>query len=344
MKKTVDKTTQDVIIIQPERKCLFSIQPETAKLRKEENMGRSAELIHVVRGGHIDLIHYGSVVVADTNGKIIYSVGDVERSAFLRSSAKPLQAITTAESGALEKYNISRKELAIMCASHSGQDIHVEAVKSILKKIGLTEEALQTAKQNPIRDNCSGKHAGILTLCRFHDFPIDNYRDPDHPAQIMIRKVIGEMCDVENVEYGVDGCGVPTFYIPLDKMAVGFARLANPDCLPPKRKDAAIKIVNAMQAHPEMTGEIRNGKTWPKQIVAKGGALGMYCGGILGQDRGIAAKVDDGSSGPCVLAFTEVIRRLNLADKAELDAYQRLRSTEVLNRHGEVVGKIEIVF
>ena len=307
-------------------------------------MSRSRELVHVIRSGHVDLIHYGSVVVTDTSGEIIYSVGDPDRPAFLRSSAKPLQAITTAESGALEKFNISKKELAIMCASHAGQDIHVETVRSILSKIGLSEEALQCSEKNAIRDNCSGKHSGILTLCRFHGFPVDSYIKPDHPAQVMIRKVMGEMCDVENVEYGIDGCGVPTFYLPLTKSALGFARLANPDGLPPKRKEAAMRIVEAMQTHPEMTGEIRNGKTWPRQIVAKAGALGMYCGGILGRDRGIAAKIDDGNSTPCALVFTEVIRRLNMADRSELDAYDRLRSTAVINRRGEVVGEMIVVF
>lgn len=304
----------------------------------------SRELVHVIRSGYVDLIHYGSVVVVDTDGKIAYSVGDPDRPAFLRSSAKPLQAIAVAESGALEKLNISKKELAIMCASHAGQDIHVETVRSILSKIGLSEEALQCSEKDAIRDNCSGKHSGILTLCRFHGFPVDSYIKPDHPAQVMIRKVIGEICDLEDVEYGIDGCGVPTFYLPLTKSALGFARLANPDGLPPKRKEAAMKIVEAMQTHPEMTGEIRNGKTWPKQIVAKAGALGMYCGGILGRDRGIAVKIDDGNSTPCVLAFTEVIRRLDLADRNELDAYDRLRSTAVTNRRGEVIGKMEVVF
>lgn len=307
-------------------------------------MNTSAELVHVIRSGYVDLIHYGSVAVADTNGEIIYSVGDPERPAFLRSSAKPLQAITTAESGALEKFNISKKELAIMCASHAGQDIHVETVRSILGKIGLSEEVLQCADKNAIRDNCSGKHSGILTLCRFHDFPVDNYIEADHPVQVMIRKVMGEMCDVEEVKYGIDGCGVPTFYIPLSKIAMGYARLANPDCLPPKRKEAAIRIAEAMQAHPEMTGEIRDGKTWPKQIVAKSGALAVYCGGILNRNRGVAVKVDDGNSTPCALAFTEVIRRLELADRHELDAYQQLRPPVIKNRRGEIVGEMEIVF
>ena len=304
----------------------------------------SNELVHVIRNGHVDLIYHGSAVVADTSGEIYYFVGDPDRSAFLRSSAKPLQAITTAESGALEKYNISRKELAIMCASHAGQDIHVETVRSILGKIGLSAEVLQCSAQDAIRDNCSGKHAGILTLCMFHSFPVDNYIDPHHPAQVMIRKVMGEMCDLEDVQYGIDGCGVPTFYIPLTNAAVGFARLANPDGLPSKRKETTIRIVEAMQAHPEMTGEIREGKTWPKQIVAKSGALGVYCGGILNRDRGVAVKIDDGSPTPCALAFTEIIRRLELADRDELDAYQRLRPTVVKNRRGEVVGDMEVVF
>ncbi|MFC1717838.1 asparaginase, partial [Candidatus Poribacteria bacterium] len=253
-------------------------------------------------------------------------------------------AITTAESGALEKFDISKKELAIMCASHAGQDIHVETVRSILGKLGLSEDVLQCAEKNAIRDNCSGKHAGILTLCKFHDFPVDNYMEPDHPAQVMIRKVMGRMCDIEEVKYGIDGCGVPTFYIPLSKIAMGYTRLANPGGLTPRGKEAATRIVEAMQAHPEMTGEIRNGKTWPKQMVAKSGALAVYCGGILDRDRGIAAKVDDGNSTPCAFAFTEVIRRLELADIAELDAYQQLRPPVIKNRRGEVVGEMKAVF
>ncbi|MBD3181617.1 hypothetical protein GF312_04940 [Candidatus Poribacteria bacterium] len=307
-------------------------------------MVRAEELVHVIRGGHIDLIHYGSIVAVDTEGKIVYSVGDVDRSAFMRSSAKPIQAITVAETGALEKFGISQKELAIICASHAGQDIHVETVRDILSKLGLTEDALQCSKSNAIRDNCSGKHSGILMLCKFHDFPLDNYTDPHHPAQVMIRKVMAEMCKVDKVEYGIDGCGVPTFYMPLSSMAVGFARLANPEDLPPKRKEAVTKIVAAMQAHPEMTGEIRDGKTWPKQMVAKGGALGMYCGGILGKKVGIAAKSDDGNSTACALAFTETIKRLELVDNEELTEYQNLRSTTITNRRGEVVGEMKAVF
>ena len=307
-------------------------------------MSGSRELVHAIRDGYLDLIHYGSIAVANTRGEIIYSVGDPERSAFMRSSAKPLQAIAVTESGALDKFNISKQEHAIMCASHAGRDIHIETVRSILGKIGLTEDVLQCAKENAIRDNCSGKHSGMLTLCQFHGFPVDNYLEPDHPMQVMIRKILGEMCDIDEVKYGTDGCGVPAPYVPLRNMAIGFAKLANPDGFPPKRKEALTRIVDAMQTHPEMTGEIRGGKTWPKQIVAKSGALGVYCGGILGKDRGIAVKIDDGNSNPCALAFTEVIRRLNLADRAELGAYQELRPTVTRNRRGEIVGEMKIVF
>ena len=329
-------------------------------------MIKSEQMVHVIRSGFVDLIHHGSLAVADTEGKIVYSVGDPERPAYMRSSAKPLQAIATVESGALEEFNISETELAIMCASHAGQDIHVQTVRSILGKIGLSEDALQCAKENPIRDNCSGKHAGMLTFCVFHNHPVDNYLDDNHPVQVIIRKVVGEMCslrspttssygslrsptaspygDLEDVKYGIDGCGAPNFYMPLRNMAMGFARLANPNGLPPKRAEALTKIVYAMQAHPEMTGEIRDGKTWPKEIVAKSGALGAYCGGILNQNRGIAVKIDDGSGHVASMAFTEAVRRLKLANLEELNAYEQLRPSVITNRRGEVVGRMEVVF
>lgn len=125
---------------------------------------------------------------------------------------------------------------------------------------------------------------------------------------------------------------------------MGFARLAAPDGLPIKRAEALNKIVSAMQAHPEMTGEIRDGKTWPKEIVAKGGALGAYCGGILNKNRGIAVKIDDGSGQAASMVFTEAVRKLNLANLEELNAYERLHSSVITNRRGEIVGKMEVVF
>lgn len=307
-------------------------------------MIKSEQMVHVVRSGFVDLVHHGCLAVADTEGKIVYSVGDPERPAYMRSSAKPLQAIATAESGALEEFNINETELAIMCASHAGQDIHVQTVRGILRKIGLSEDALQCSKDNPIRDNCSGKHAGMLTFCVFHNLPVENYLDDNHPVQIAIRKVIGDICELEAVEYGIDGCGAPNFYMPLRNMAMGFARLANPDGLPAKRAEALTRIVSAMQAHPEMTGEIRDGKTWPKEIVAKGGALGAYCGGILNKNRGIAVKIDDGSGQVASMVFTEAVRKLNLANLEELDAYEHLHSSVITNRRGEIVGKMEVVF
>ena len=113
---------------------------------------------------------------------------------------------------------------------------------------------------------------------------------------------------------------------------------------PAKRGEAAIKIVEAMQTHPEMTGEIRSGKTWPKEIVAKAGALGVYCGGILNKDRAIAVKIDDGNGQAAAMAFTEAARRLKLANIEELDAYENLRSSTITNRRGEVVGGMEVAF
>lgn len=313
-------------------------------LQRRNYMIKSEELVQVIRSGFVDLVHHGSVTVADTEGKILYSVGDTERFAFMRSSAKPLQVIATAESGVLERYNISEQELAIMCASHAGEDIHVKTVKNILWKIGLSEELLQCSKEDAIRDNCSGKHSGMLTLCQFHGFPVENYLASEHPVQVMIREVVREMCDVEKVQYGIDGCGVPTFYLPLRNMAIGFARLASPDELSDTRKQAASRIVQAMQTYPQMTGEIRNGKTWPEEIVAKSGALGVYCGGIINKNTGIAVKIDDGSGLAAALVFTEVVRKLNLADRERLDEYQSLLSTVIRNRRNEVVGEMKIVF
>ena len=214
-----------------------------------------AVIAYQYRGDLVDQIHRGHIAVTDHTGKILWKLGDPERLTFARSSAKPLQAIPVAESGALEHYGITPQELAVICSSHNGEPFHVKAVESILHKAGLSpdqlccgseypmyvpaEDALKIAgiPRAPIYCDCSGKHAGMLITARHLGESLENYISPEHPVQQRILSVFAEMCGVEtsDVQLAVDGCGVPVHALPLYRLAQGYARMSLPTLFAPTR-------------------------------------------------------------------------------------------------------------
>ena len=207
-----------------------------------------AVIAYQYRGDLVDQIHRGHIAVTDHTGKILWKLGDPERLTFARSSAKPLQAIPVAESGALEHYGITPQELAVICSSHNGEPFHVKAVESILHKAGLSpdqlccgseypmyvpaEDALKIAgiPRAPIYCDCSGKHAGMRITARHLGESLEGYTALEHPVQQRILSVFAEMCGVEtsDVQLAVDGCGVPVHALPLYRLAQGYARMSLP--------------------------------------------------------------------------------------------------------------------
>ena len=223
--------------------------------------------------------------------------GDADKVTYMRSSAKPIQATAAAESGALERFGITEQELAVICASHGGEPMHVEAVRSILARIGLDEDALgcgahapsytpaaialYRAGQTPtaIHNNCSGKHSGMLAAAQALGAPTATYLDPDHPVQQRILHSVAYYSGLgtRTITVAVDGCSAPVFGFPLYGMALMYARLVSPQRLLAERATAARRIVAAMQAYPEMVGgtgrfdsDVMN--VGGKRLVAKGGA------------------------------------------------------------------------
>lgn len=286
----------------------------------------SQPLLEVTRGGLVESIHYGSIAVVDVHGTLLASLGDPYQIAFLRSSAKPFQAIPFVERGGVEHFHFTARELAIACASHEGSDEHVQTVRGMLDKIGIDENHLQCGAhlpgdphafkalilQNqppaPIRNNCSGKHAAMLAHAQMRGLPLETYLDPNHPIQQDILASLSDLCRIpsENIHLGIDGCSAPNFAMPLYNAALGMARLCDPHDLPPQRAAACRKITSAMTSHPEMVsaaGEfdcelMRAGRG---HIVCKRGAEGYQIiglmPGVLGKDSpavGIAFKVQDG--------------------------------------------------
>lgn len=319
-------------------------------------------LVEVVRGTLVESRHAGAIAVADADGRLLFAFGDVERPVFPRSAVKAMQAMPLVESGAADAFGLGDDELAVACASHSGELAHVEAVRSLLAKAGLDESYLACGAHWPISEeasreliragrrpraihnNCSGKHAGMLAACVHLGFDPRGYARPDHPLQSLIARLISETCGIalDQSRMGIDGCSVPTWAVPLGALARGFARLCTGQGLARERARAANRLVTACFASPVMVaGEGRfdtlvMSKLAPFVFV-KGGAEGVHCAALPGLGLGVAVKVDDGAKRGTERALAEVIgallpeARSALAD--QLDG-------EIVNWRGTSVGRI----
>ena len=298
-------------------------------------------LIDVTRGNTVESRHRGAVVVSDARGNVVWSLGDPELVMFPRSAIKPIQAaLVMAESGAMDAFSVSQKELALACASHNGEPMHVEPVLAWLERLGLSPANLECGRQDPgiakdlhelyrsgreagaEHNNCSGKHSGFLTVCRHMDVDPKGYLDPEHPAQAAVCRTMAEMCgvDLATADLGIDGCGVPSIAMPLHALALGMARLADPAGLQDSRAQACGAIVKAMTAHPLMvagTGQscaalMEAGRGC---YVVKGGAEGVYAGAWPEKGLGIALKIEDGAGRAAEVVMTHVLQRLGALDE-----------------------------
>jgi L-asparaginase II len=322
-------------------------------------------LLEVYRGDFIECIHRGAFAVVGSGAEVLRSAGDVKRPIYMRSAAKPLQALPVIESGAADEFGLSEREIAVTTGSHSGCKIHIRAVEEILTKAGLRSENLlcgihppsnPTEKERLIKEgiapgslhnNCSGKHAGMLVLAKFLGASVQDYLSGEHPVQKLIKQTIAEMAGLEpqDVKVGTDGCGAPAFLLSLEKMALAYARLAGPEGLAPERAAAAGRITRAMRSHPEMVAGPGRFTTDLIQacggkLFAKGGAQGVYCVGVPEEGVGIALKIDDGAGAPYYPLVLEILRRLEVLDQEELDSLPSYRRPLIKNWRGEVVGEV----
>ena len=276
-----------------------------------------APLVAVTRGPLIESRHRGRIVFCDPSGEVLEATGDPDGYAYVRSSAKPFQALPLILSGAADAYGLTDEELAVACASHNAEEQHLEAVCSILDKAGLSERDLQSGAHPPmyvpaaealvrggeeprnVHGNCSGKHAGMLAVCIHEGWETRTYREPEHPLQRWISDLVSQVCSVEPeaLIVGGDGCGLPAFAMPLRGLATGFARIVTGQHLPDDLSAAALRIRDAMRAHPFMvagTGRLDTELMEATQLVTKMGAEGMFAAGS--PDRwGMAIKISDGA-------------------------------------------------
>jgi len=325
--------------------------------------------IEVTRGGYIESQHNVRMAVVDAAGQIVLQAGDIEAAIFPRSAIKPIQALAFVESGAAEAFQVSDTEIAIACGSHSGEPDHVAVVDAWLKRIGCSEADMECGSHlpygsvatrdllragqeaGPLHNNCSGKHAGFLTLARHQGWSTEGYVDIDHPVQKLVRQVFASACgfDLSEAPVGIDGCGIPTIALPLSNMAQGMAALANqngpPEASSKDRNTACARIRQAMAAAPLMV-EGSDGfsthiiKTTAGRILVKGGAEGVYGIAIPELGLGAALKVEDGAMRAGPVAVGHVLKTLDVIKQDEIDALGEFLTPNLSNRAGSVVGNI----
>jgi L-asparaginase II len=286
----------------------------------------------IVRRGIVEEAEHLVHAVAVRDGAVVEQAGDAGLVAFLRSSAKPFQAIPVV----LARDDLSTEEIAIASASHLAMPAQLDAVRSLLEKAPAAEDELECGTSGsepvatPLHHNCSGKHAGMLALCRAHGWASGGYRVPTHPVQHASRDVIAAAADVaiDEMPTAVDGCGVVTFALPLERMALMFSRL--------EQVDGGATVAAAMRAHPDLIrGPIAADSLLMRELegwTAKGGAEGLFC--AAGPDGlGIALKVEDGNMRAIRPALAAFLSRLGL-ETGELGL------VPLVNSRGEVVGEV----
>jgi L-asparaginase II len=313
---------------------------------------------------HIENIHYGSVAVVDRTGQLIAHAGDPNFITFSRSTIKAFQVTPFVNDGGVEELGITAQELALMCSSHNGEDFHVQAAQSILTKAKSSVDHLQCgthvpyvysmtstktpegAVWNACHNNCSGKHAGMLAWCFLHGARAEKYLDLDHPLQAAIRRSLSIWCDTPEEDFvtGIDGCSAPNYALPLSKLALGYARLADS-----KGGDTAKQLFKVMTTHPEyVSGTQRHDlgfmKHQPGDWVAKIGADGVQLIGLRSAGLGIAVKISDGNQKAVISATVEVLKQLQLLTLEESSPLAQWRNAPIKSVRGNLVGQLRPVF
>lgn len=332
----------------------------------------SEPLVELPRGGLTESVHRGAVVVCGPDGVRQKGLGHPAMPTFLRSAAKPLQALPLITTGAADAFGLTPSELACCCGSLNGEDFQVAAIRNILEKIGLkpemlacgihrpshrpTAKALSDAGEKPceLHNNCAGKHAAMLALCVHLGYDPADYTQPSHPVQRLVLQEVAEWCayPAEQIGIGIDGCGVPVFRLPLISLAGAYARLAAPEksALPEDKTMAAKRLMSACLEHPEMIAGTdrlctRVMQAAPGLVFAKTGAEGTYALALIKEGLGVAIQVEDGGMRALAPVVTELLHQLGILDHDALDGPLRdLHQPEHKNHRGEVVAQLLPMF
>ena len=325
-------------------------------------------LVEVTRGAMTESRHRAALAVVDSEGRVVLSAGDLERPVYARSAIKSIQAIALVESGAAEAFDVSEAELAMACASHSGEPRHVETAETWLARIGCSVADLECGPQlpgyepamiallasgklpTPAHNNCSGKHCGFVTLARHLGVETRDYRLIEHPVQQRILGVLESMTglDLGDAPRGIDGCGIPVIGIPLGNIALAMARLGDPGDQPEARQAACRRIRQAVAAEPAMvagTGrfDTRVMELTGEKALTKTGAEGVYCASFPELGLGVALKVDDGAARAAEILMGRLLRHFDILSEDAAAKLGGVLQAPVHNRAGLAVGEVRAV-
>ena len=323
-------------------------------------MAAFVPLIETFRGGTLECVHFGAVAVVDTQGRLVAGAGDPHWQAFTRSTLKALQALPFMQGGGGRLFGFSGEQLAMLCASHSGEPMHVKQVQGMLDKTGLTYKSLQCGCHMPYfveqglgappaevderHNNCSGKHTGFLAYCVQHGLPLGNYLAPGHPLQQAIRKEVARAVGLapEELKIGIDGCSAPNYAMPLSALARGYARLASGGA-DGEFGESFAQLSEAMKAHPEfVSGTGRSDAAFMRagrgDWVTKAGADGVQAFASKSRGQGFALKIADGSKVALHAATVAVLDQLGWLDARQREELRPWRAEAVANIRGTHVG------
>ena len=322
-------------------------------------------LVEILRGGSVESRHRGAVAVFDGDGRQVISLGDINRPVFPRSAVKAMQALPLVESGAADAFGFGNRELALACASHSGEPAHAALSATMLTRAGLEAEALECGSHWPtnqdamialarsggaptaLHNNCSGKHSGFLCTCTHQGIGHTGYVGFDHAYQSLLRDVMENVTQAghRRDNSGTDGCSIPTYAVPLRNLATGFARMASGTGLGAHRAAAARRLMAACMAEPFYVAGTARACTRlmaaaPGRIFVKTGAEGVFCGAVPELGVGIALKCDDGTGRAAEVAIAAVLAALLGRDGQLVAALDKMVRPELTNWNGLPVGSL----
>jgi L-asparaginase II len=323
-------------------------------------------LVEVLRGRLVESRHRGAVAVADADGGAVLAIGDVTTLIFPRSAVKALQALPLVETGVADAFSFGDEELALACASHSGEAGHVAGVTRMLAKAGLDAAALRcgvhwpmaqpalialarTGEPSALHNNCSGKHAGFLCVACAKGIDHADYWRPQHPVQREVRAVLEDMTGaaLSDDRCAIDGCSVPTWAIPLQNLAHAFAKFGTGHGLAPERARAAARLRAACAQKPwhvagtgRFCTEIM--QLFGERVFVKTGAEGVYCGALPEQGLGIALKCDDGAGRAAQAVMAALIARFLPLGDAERAALAHYAHPKLHNWNGFEIGALRV--
>lgn len=319
------------------------------------------------RGSQVENIHQGVIAIMNDKKELIYTKGDPEQSIYYRSAMKPIQAIPVFQTSVIEKYNLTHQEAALFTASQRGEHYHQEALENLLKKLQLEEEELVCGASYPLNEipketyiwnhgskrrllhNCAGKHLGMLAYAREKGYHMSGYETPDHPIQKEIKHHVAELSETpeEHIMQGIDGCGLPIYGVPLKNMALSYLKFVVPEWIQDEGKREAVKqIGKVMNASPEIVAShdfICSVLLKDPNIIAKGGAQGVYCLALRREKISIALKVLSGTELLWPALVAKLLEKIDYDNKDTIRRLREISDGSILNDSGKVVGYTDFV-